>query len=177
MDAFAVSITNGMCYRMNTLKNALYSGLAFGLFQGIMPLIGYFAGATFSSAISSLDHWIALVVLGVIGGKMIWEAVKEMRNPEACEIKAFSVRTLAVQAVATSIDALAVGVSLGIMQVDVFAAASLIAAITFGCSFLGVFIGKRFGGWLQDKAELLGGAILVLIGLKIFLEHMGVIAF
>jgi putative Mn2+ efflux pump MntP len=176
MDAFAVSITNGMCYRMSPVKNALYSGVAFGLFQGLMPVIGYYAGATFSDAISSLDHWIALLVLGFIGGKMIWEAIKERRNPEACEVKTFTFKTLTIQAVATSIDALAVGVSLGLMpNVNIITAASLIAIVTFAFSFCGVLIGRRFGGWLQDKAEILGGAILILIGLKIFLEHAGVL--
>lgn len=175
MDAFAVSVTNGMCYRMNTAKNALSSGLAFGLFQGLMPLIGYFAGHTFSGAIERFDHWIALLLLSLIGGKMIYEAIRDGKKPENCPTRAFSVKTLTLQAVATSIDALAVGVSLGVMQVDIFLSVGIIAAITFLCSFTGVLIGKRFGGWLQDKAEILGGVILILIGANIFLEHSGLL--
>jgi len=95
MDAFAVSVTNGMCYRMPVVKNALYSGLAFGIAQAVMPLIGYFAGHTFSSFIADIDHWLALILLSFIGGRMIWEARKECRNPEACVLnKAFSGRCL-----------------------------------------------------------------------------------
>lgn len=174
MDAFAVSVTNGMCYRINPLKNAFSSGLAFGLFQGLMPLIGYVAGHTFSGVIESVDHWIALVLLAFIGGKMIWEALGELRSPgDRPHIRAFSVRTLAVQAIATSIDALAVGVGLGVMQVDVYVAVSVIAAVTFFCSFGGVLLGKVVGNALKGKAELLGGAILIFIGARIFLEHTG----
>lgn len=172
MDAFAVSVTNGMCYRIPPAKNALASGLAFGLAQGLMPLIGYYAGHSLSDLIESVDHWIALLLLGFIGGKMIVEAVKSARNPQGCPVKAFSYKTLAMQAIATSIDALAVGVGLGVMQVNLWLAVSTIAAVTFFCSFGGVLIGKKFGQMLKEKAEILGGAILVLIGIRIFWEHM-----
>lgn len=174
MDAFAVSVSNGMCYKMNPLKNALSSGLAFGLFQGLMPLIGYLAGRSFSDVIESVDHWIALVLLSFIGGKMIVEAVKMRKEPEDCKTyRAFSFRTLTVQAIATSIDALAVGVSLGVMKANILLSVGVIALITFCCSFAGVFIGKKCGVLLQDKAEILGGVILILIGVNIFLEHVG----
>lgn len=175
MDACAVSISNGMCYRINPLKNALAAGMAFGLFQGLMPLIGYFAGHTFSHTIENMDHWIALVLLSIIGGKMIIEAIHQRRHPSRVVVKAFTLPTLIVQAVATSIDALAVGVGLGVMQVNVYIAVSVIAAITFGFSFCGVLIGKKFGGLLQDKAEILGGLILILIGVHLFWEHMGIL--
>lgn len=172
MDAFAVSVANGMCYRMRVWKNALASGLAFGLFQAAMPLIGYLAGMSFRSVIERFDHWIALILLSIIGGKMIYEAIKQMRRPEDCQVREFSLKGLVLQAVATSIDALAVGVSLGIMQINIYVAVGSIGIITFLCSFIGVYIGKIFGGLLKDKAELLGGAILVIIGVRIFAEHM-----
>lgn len=172
MDAFAVSLTNGMCYRTGALKNALATGTAFGLSQGLMPLLGYYAGATFSAVIAGIDHWIALALLGVIGGKMIVEAVKERKAPAAHTLKAFSIKTLTLQSIATSIDALAVGVGLGVMQVDIVAAAAIIAVVTFLCCFAGVLIGKRFGSRFRDKAEILGGVILILIGLHIVFEHL-----
>ena len=176
MDAFAVSITNGMCLRAPLWKNALSSGTAFGLFQGIMPLVGYFAGHAFSELVERFDHWVALILLMLIGGKMIVEAVREKREPGGRTTSGiFSYKALAVQAVATSIDALAVGVGLGVMQVNLWFAVSAIAATTFALSFLGVLIGSRFGGLLKDKAEILGGVILILIGLKIFLEHSGIL--
>lgn len=169
MDAFAVSMTNGMCCRIHPAKNALSSGLAFGAFQGLMPLIGYFAGNAFSDVVSSVDHWVALALLGFLGGRMIHEALNEQEQPVGN--KPFALKTLLVQAVATSIDALAVGVTLGVMQVDIQTAVSIIALITFAFSFSGVLIGRSLGALLGTKAELLGGVILVLIGLRIFLEH------
>lgn len=170
MDAFAVSITNGMCYRMHIVKNALASGLAFGLFQGLMPWIGYLAGHTFYDVMASVDHWIALVLLACIGGHMIWEA---KTDKECITPREFSYKTLLLQAVATSIDALAVGVTLGMMQADLWTATSTIAQITFICSFLGVFIGKSFGNAFKNKAEILGGVILICIGIRIALQHLG----
>ena len=176
MDAFAVSVTNGMCLRVSLWKNALSSSLAFGLFQGIMPLIGYFAGHAFSELVERFDHWVALILLVLIGGKMIVEAVRESREPGGRAISGvFSYKTLAVQAVATSIDALAVGVGLGVMQVNLWFAVSVIAVTTFTLSFIGVIVGSRFGSLFKDKAEILGGVILILIGLKIFLEHSGIL--
>ena len=173
MDAFAVSITNGMCCRVSALKNAFSSGMAFGLAQAAMPLIGYFAGHSFSSSLTGIDHWVALLLLGFIGGRMLWGAWRNALHPDSCVTTSFSWRMLWLQAVATSIDALAVGVSLGVMQVNIWMAASIIGATTFCCSFLGVLIGKRFGSFFQNKAEVLGGIILILIGVNIFWEHMG----
>lgn len=176
MDAFAVSVTNGMCYRINPLKNAMYSGLAFGLAQGLMPLIGYYAGSVFANIVERYVHWVALIFLGVIGLKMIIEAVKDMKRPDGSGTeRSFSIRVLVFQAIATSIDALAVGVSLGVMKVNIMVAAATIAATTFAFSFTGVLIGKKFGQILKEKAEILGGAILILIGVRIFLEHIGII--
>lgn len=171
MDAFAVSMTNGMCCRIHPAKNALSSGMAFGTFQGLMPLIGYLAGNAFSDIVESVDHWVALLLLGFLGGRMIHEALSD--SGQTVSIKPFTLKTLLLQAVATSIDALAVGVTLGVMQVDILTAVSIIALITFAFSFSGVFIGKSLGALLGSKAELLGGVILLLIGLRIFIEHIG----
>lgn len=176
MDAFAISVTNGMCYRMPRMKNALYSGLAFGFFQGLMPFVGYLGGHAFSGVIENLDHWIALLLLGFIGARMIIGALQAGKGGEDTgRPRAFAFKMLILQAVATSIDALAVGISLGVIRVNIALAVCLIAATTFSLSFAGVFIGDRFGGLLKGKAELLGGAILVFIGVKIFIEHAGIL--
>ncbi|MDR2933186.1 MAG: manganese efflux pump MntP family protein [Oscillospiraceae bacterium] len=172
MDAFAVSVTNGMCYRIPVWKNALTTGLAFGFFQGVMPIIGFIAGHGFSGLIMRIDHWVALVLLSVIGGKMIVEATAEARrNPSSVPAKTFTYKTLMMQSVATSIDALAVGVGLGVMQVNIYFSAVCIAVITFFCCVAGVLIGKCFGGILKNRAEIIGGVILILIGVHIFTEH------
>lgn len=173
MDAFAVSVTNGMCYKMPVLKNALYSALAFGVFQGLMPLLGYFAGQSFSGAIERYDHWLALGLLGFIGAHMIYEAITGMRDNGDSPERIFSFKVLILQAVATSVDALAIGISLGVMKANLALAVILIATVTFIFCFAAVIIGKRFGGVLKEKAEITGGVILILIGLRIFVEHMG----
>lgn len=176
MDAFAVSVTNGMCYRIPLLKNALASGLAFGIFQGMMPLIGYLAGYAFHDTITAVEHWVALLLLGFIGGKMILSAIRQQCHPQASPpFKVFSLRTLMLQAVATSIDALSVGVGLGVMNVNVLVAVGVISLVTFLCCVSGVVIGKHVGTFFQDKAELLGGVILILIGARIFMEHYGIL--
>ena len=172
MDAFAVSITDGLCYENFHRKEALITSGAFGLFQGIMPLIGYFAGSVFAGYMAAVDHWIALILLGFIGGKMLWDALKKEEEivPVARKL---TFKLLLVQAIATSIDALAVGVSFAAMNVNIFIAVSIIAAITFACSMIAVLIGKKCGDFLNQKAELFGGCILILIGLKIFLDGIG----
>ena len=172
MDAFAVSVSNGICYRNYTPRQAFATALAFGGFQGLMPVLGFIAGTTFISLIESVDHLIALALLGYLGGKMIWEARKEMGSEDECPVSgAFSLRSLLLQAVATSIDALAVGISLAALRVEIIPAASFIAAVTFTCSLLGVGLGKRFGRVLESRAQIFGGLILIAIGLKIFVEH------
>lgn len=173
MDAMAVSISDGLCFQKLRRSGFFLIAFAFGLFQGLMPVVGYFAGQTFSAYIKSLDHWIALILLGFIGGKMVWEAISQMRHPEEeiCE-KIFTLRLLVVQAVATSIDALAVGIGFAVMDVNIWSAAGFIAATTFVLSAAGVWIGKKFGSFLEEKAELLGGLILISIGIKIFVEHV-----
>ena len=174
MDAFAVSITDGLCYENFHRKEALITSGAFGLFQGIMPLIGYFCGRMFSDAISSIDHWIALILLGVIGLNMIKEAWQESRESECenCGNKTLTLPTILMQAVATSIDALAVGISFAVIHVNIFTACLLICGITFGLSLIGAAMGKRFGSMVKEKARVLGGVFLILIGLRIFVEHM-----
>lgn len=169
MDACAVSATNGMCYKQLKLKHILGIGIAFGLFQGIMPLIGSLAGNLFADIITSVDHWIALLLLGFIGGKMIIDGIK---HSSSCSVKPFTFSLLLMQAVATSIDAFAVGISLAAVQADIIVAVSIIAVVTFALSVIAVYIGKNVGDRLNSKAEIFGGIILVLIGLKIFVEHM-----
>lgn len=173
MDAFAVSVSNGMCYRGFGKKQVIQTALAFGFFQGLMPMIGYFTGRTFSTAISSFDHWIAVILLGAIGGKMAIDGIRELRNPEACDAtRSYSFKILLLQAIATSIDALAVGISFAVMQVNIVLAAGFIGVVTFVCCLFGSLLGHKFGSLLGQRAQVFGGVILVAIGLKIFFEHM-----
>lgn len=171
MDASCVSMSNGMCFKETKLKRALAIGVAFGLFQGLMPLIGYYVGSLCSAQISAFDHWIALVLLVIIGGKMIYDAIKN-DGDDSCATK-FTVKLLLVQAIATSIDALAIGVSFAALRdINIYVAVSIIALTTFVFSVCAVYIGKKIGTKLNSKAEIFGGTILILIGLKIFIEHM-----
>lgn len=173
MDAFAVSITNGMCFRDFKHKDAFATALTFGLFQAIMPVLGYLVGNAFLETIAFLDHWIALFLLGAIGFNMIMEGIKSYKNPnEACKTTAFTVKLLLVQGVATSIDALAVGISFAVTKTNIYLASSCIGIITFFCCLFGTFLGKKFDTLFKEKAEILGGCILIIIGLKIFFEHM-----
>ena len=173
MDAFAVSICKGLSMKKMSWKNALITGLYFGGFQAAMPLIGYFLGYQFTDLIDSVDHWIAFVLLSFIGISMI----KESR--ETCEEMndSFAFKTMLLLAVATSIDALAVGVSFAFLSVDIIPAVTLIGITTFAFSFAGIKIGNVFGCKYKSTAELAGGVILIFIGLKILLEHLGVLNF
>ena len=139
-----------------------------------MPLLGCLAGTLFAAVVQQWDHWLAFILLAFIGGKMLIEAIREMRSnePESCPAS-LSGKQILVQAVATSIDALAVGVSLAALSVNIWSASALIAVITFACCLVGHAIGKRFGRMLGKKAEILGGTILVLLGVKILTEHLG----
>ena len=167
MDAFAVSTTNGIVSKPNWKKTLLIA-IAFGLFQAVMPLIGYFAGSLFSDVIEKYDHWIALVLLAFIGAKMVADFFFKKDKEE--KTKDLTLKMLFVQAIATSIDALAVGVSFVGITFNIFLAVSIIGVITFGLSVLAVRIGIKFGDILTDKATLVGGIILIAIGLKIFIE-------
>lgn len=172
MDAFAVSICKGLSVKKVSAKHMLTVGVYFGGFQALMPLIGFLLGFKFESFITSIDHWIAFVLLAVIGGNMIKEAL----SGEEEEVNdSFSFRTMLPLAVATSIDALAVGISFAFLGVDIVTAAILIGITTFVLSGAGVVVGNVFGSKYKSKAELAGGIVLILIGLKILLEHLGII--
>ena len=171
MDAFAVSVCKGLSVRKATVKHALCVGLYFGGFQALMPLIGYLLGTQFESVITSVDHWIAFGLLAFIGGNMIREALS--REEEKLD-DSFSFRTMITLAVATSIDALAMGVTFAFLRVDIVPAVLLIGATTFVLSAVGLKVGNVFGAKYKARAELFGGVVLVLMGLKILLEHLGV---
>lgn len=173
MDAFAVAICKGLSMKKMSWKNAVIAGIYFGGFQAGMPLIGYFLGVQFKDLITSVDHWIAFVLLAFIGANMIKESREESEEMN----DSFDVKTMLLLAVATSIDALAVGVTFAFLTVDIVPAVSFIGIITFAFSFLGIKIGNVFGMKYKSKAELAGGVVLILIGLKILLEHLGLIAF
>ena len=171
MDAFAVSICKGLAMDRVTLKKACIPGLWFGGFQGAMPLLGWLLGSRFTSYITSVDHWIAFVLLGILGFNMLREA----KNGEAEEADAsLGFRVMLAMAVATSIDALAVGITFSFLEVNILPAVSFIALVTFLFSAVGVKIGSLFGTRFKAKAEALGGIILILLGVKILLEHLGV---
>ena len=173
MDACAVSICKGLACREQNWRHNLLAGLYFGGFQALMPVIGYLVGVNFSSAISSIDHWVAFVLLAFIGGSMI----KEAFGPEEAVDASFRPKEMLTMAVATSIDALAIGVSFAFLpDVNIAAAAGLIAGITFVLSAAGISIGSVFGSRFKSKAEIAGGVILIGIGLKILLEHLGILA-
>lgn len=172
MDAFAVSICKGLSMNKLDWKKAFIIALYFGAFQALMPVIGYFLGATFSDFVTSIDHWIAFILLAIIGGNMIKESFdneEEKRNDNV------DFKTMIVLAIATSIDALAIGVTFAFLKTSIILPVVCIGVITFLMSLLGVKIGNKFGDKFQNKAELLGGIILILIGLKILLEHLGII--
>lgn len=172
-DAFAVSITNGMCYCKINKKNAFITAITFGVFQAIMPIIGFILGKTFSEIIHQFQHWVALFLLGAIGVNMIVDANKE-EEPEVgccCNTNIFTAKNLILQGIATSIDALAVGVGFAVMKMNIFLASFFIGIITFLCCSFGVQIGSKFGSILGVRAKFIGGIILILIGIKIFVEH------
>lgn len=178
MDAFAVSVCKGLnMHGKINFKHAGVIALFFGGFQAIMPLIGYFLGMGFEKYITRIDHWIAFFLLGFIGGKMIVEAIKEWNEVDKQEEDKLDIKELFVLAVATSIDALAVGITFAFLNVNIWSAISIIGTTTFVLSIIGVVIGNKFGSKYKSKAELVGGIILVLMGVKILLEHLGVINF
>ena len=175
MDAFAVSVCKGLSVKNAGLKESAVCGSWFGGFQGLMPLAGYFLGTLFAGVIEAFDHWVAFGLLAIIGINMLKEAFE--KECECCDKSAdFSVKTMFVMAVATSIDALAVGISLAMAgDVNIVAAVLLIGVTTFLLSALGVKIGNIFGSRFEKKAQIAGGVILILLGIKILLEHLGVL--
>lgn len=178
MDAFAVSICTGLGMRRVTWQKSATVGAYFGGFQALMPLIGYFMGLGFADLIRAYDHWVALGMLALIGGKMVHEGLEKPQEAHRCPAESpLGPRKMLPLAVATSIDALAVGISLALLDVNIGQAAALIGVTTFCLSAAGVYIGKAFGLRFKSKAEIFGGVVLILIGIKIALEHTGIIAF
>ena len=176
MDAFAVSICKGLGMSKVNKKQAVIIGIFFGGFQALMPTVGWLLGTGFEHYIKSIDHWIAFVLLAYIGIKMIIEALKPKGEGEGIEKDApLNIREMFTLAVATSIDALAVGISFAFLNYPIASAAAIIGITTFVISIIGVYIGNFFGTRYKKKAEIVGGIILILIGLKILLEHLGIL--
>ena len=184
MDAFAVSITKGLEMKKIRFRDAAYVGIWFGFFQALMPLIGYFLGSSFSRQIEAVDHWVAFAILALIGINMIREAVKEAaeekkadtpRTQEQESTADLGFRTMLLLAIATSIDALAVGITFAILEVRILQATLFIGVVTFVISCAGVYVGHLFGTKFKKSAALLGGVILILIGVKILLDHLGIL--
>jgi putative Mn2+ efflux pump MntP len=170
MDAFAVSIVSGSVYRQLHVKHALRMAVFFGGFQALMPLIGSLAGLSAKDYIANYDHWVAFGILGAVGGKMIYESFKIKSVEE--NFDPANIIVLLVLSVATSIDALAVGLTLSLITRSIAGAVTVIGLITFFLSYLGVLIGKRFGHFFENKIEILGGLILIGLGIKILIEHL-----
>lgn len=174
MDAFAVSIGKGLSSGRKSLRNALVCGIWFGLFQALMPVAGYFAGISFSEFVQNADHWIAFGLLALIGGNMIREALSGEEEEHGSD---FGFRTMLLMAVATSIDALACGVSFAFLGADIWTSAAVIGITTFLFSVAGCLFGEMAGSRFHKGAQIFGGVILILIGLKILLEHLGILNF
>ena len=170
MDAFAVAVCKGLSLRALKLQQALLVGVWFGLFQALMPALGWLLGSAFSGLVQSVDHWVAFVLLSIIGGNMIREGLQG--DDENCD-PSLSFGVMFLLAVATSIDALAVGITFAFLNVSILLAVALIGVVTFTISAVGVKMGNLFGARYKSKAEFFGGAVLILIGLKILLEHLG----
>ena len=192
MDAFAVSVSKGMTLKNLTKGLAIKIALFFGVFQAVMPLIGWILGISFQGYIKAIDHWIALVLLSILGGKMIYEfyenrkEAKEEKDEAASEVSTtlesesknkneLSNKELTTLAIATSIDALAIGINFAFLNVNIVSSSFIIGIITFSVCLIGVITGKKIGGLFKDYAELVGGIILILIGINIFNEHTGFI--
>lgn len=177
-DAFAVSVCNSMTKQNLTRTQFLSYPLCFSLFQGLMPLLGYFVGTAFIAWVAVLDHWIALVLLSIVGGKMIYESVKTLRGKNAGEgaapsCSSFSFGEMVLQGVSTSIDAMIVGVTLALtVSINIYYSVLIIAAVTFVLCMVGMFLGKKMGKLFSDYAGIVGGIFLVGMGIKIFIEHI-----
>lgn len=175
MDAFAVSICKGLSMKKMNWKKTLIIGLYFGGFQAIMPVLGYSLSKGFENFVTSIDHWIAFILLSIIGGKMVKDAFSP-ENSENCN-EDVGFKTMIVLAIATSIDALAVGITFAFLNVNLILAIALIGSITFFLSVIGTKVGNVFGDRYENKAELFGGVILIFLGIKILLEHLNIINF
>lgn len=173
MDAFAVSVCKGLAMRKINIRKTFLVGLWFGGFQALMPLIGYFLGIQFKEKITAIDHWIAFLLLAIIGINMIKEALSDEEESTSASLE---VKEMFVLAVATSIDALAVGITFAFLDVNIVEAVTVIGVVTFVLSAIGVKVGNIFGTRYKSKAEIAGGVILILLGVKILLEHTGILA-
>lgn len=171
MDAFAISICKGLALRKIRISSAVTVGVYFGVFQALMPAIGYALGISFRETIEEYDHWIAFGLLAFLGGRMIWESMSSDERPEDVS-PSLGVREMLLLALATSIDALAAGITLAFLKVNIMLASSLIGIITFVLSCLGVYVGGIFGEKYKSIAERIGGAALVILGIKILIEHI-----
>lgn len=177
MDAFAVSICKGLKMRKVNKVHCLVIALFFGGFQALMPTIGWLVGKQFERFITAFDHWIAFILLAVIGGKMVVDVLCEKEDNEVCPSveERLDIKELFLLAIATSIDALAVGITFAFLEVAILPAVTIIGVVTFVISAAGVFIGNIFGSRYKSRAELVGGIILILIGTKILLNHLGIL--
>jgi len=172
MDSFSVAITYGLATKTFKTTKAIKISAFFGFFQAIMPIIGWYTGFHILDLISQVDHWVAFILLAFIGSRMIYESIK--KQPRSL-INSYNTKVLLILSIATSIDALAVGLSFSIMNISIITLATATGVVTFTLSLLGVYLGRRFGGILKNRVESLGGIILVVIGLKILLEHLGIV--
>lgn len=172
MDAFAVSVCKGLAMRKINIRKTFLVGLWFGGFQALMPLVGYFLGIQFKEKITAIDHWIAFLLLAIIGINMIKEALSDEEESTSASLE---VKEMFILAVATSIDALAVGITFAFLEVNIVEAVTVIGVVTFVLSAIGVKVGNIFGTRYKSKAEIAGGVILILLGVKILLEHMGIL--
>jgi putative Mn2+ efflux pump MntP len=174
MDAFAVALSKGLSMKKLNYAHGAIIALFFGVFQGIMPLIGWLLGKQLEQYIVSVDHWIAFVLLAYIGGRMVYDTLRDKEDDEVTAVESkIDYKEMLMLSVATSIDALMIGVAFASLQTPIIPSVCLIASITFGLSFLGVIVGNRFGLKFKKKAEIAGGVVLILIGLKVLLEHLG----
>jgi putative Mn2+ efflux pump MntP len=172
MDAFAVSITLGLSTSKPKRTEIVAPGVYFGFFQSLMPMVGYFAGIHFANKIENLDHWIAFILLGFIGGKMIKDSLSKESREEKTAKNPFGFLRMMILSIATSIDALAVGITFAFLKVNIYTAVLIIGIVTFFIAMCGVVIGNKFGVKFKSKAEFMGGAVLIIIGGKIVIEHL-----
>ena len=169
MDSFSVSVANGLATKTFIISKALTIALFFGFFQAVMPIFGWLAGESIADYISAFDHWIAFALLTFIGVKMIYESIADKPNNF---LGTYTIKVILILSIATSIDALAVGLSFSFLDISIFFPAIIIGVVAFLLSFFGVYVGRRFGKILKNRIEILGGSILIIIGLKILLEHV-----
>ena len=178
MDAFSVAVCKGLTMPKIDKKQTVIIALFFGGFQALMPFLGWALGKQFESYITAVDHWIAFILLGVIGGKMIYDVIKNNgKEEECCTCGKLDLKELFTMAVATSIDALATGITFAFLKVNILSAISVIGITTFILAVIGVLLGHKFGAKWKDKASLAGGIVLILLGTKILLEHLGIFSF